>query len=91
MKMPKPRVLRTLATLSVLTLVATAPGCFQQDNNAEFLRNAPPGKPSEFPDETVSQRRARTRSAPPLGKKDAKRAAAAEKAARKAKAAAKEG
>jgi hypothetical protein len=30
-------------------------------NEREFLQNAPPGKPSEFPNESVAERKARTR------------------------------
>jgi hypothetical protein len=48
-----------LGGIMALTL---AVGCSGNQNEDEFLRSAPPGKPSEFPNETVSQRRERTRS-----------------------------
>jgi hypothetical protein len=43
----------------ILTLFV---GCSGNQNEDEFLRSAPPGKPSEFPNESVSQRKERTRS-----------------------------
>jgi len=55
----------------------------QQDNNADFLRSAPPGTPSEFPDESVAQRKARTRIQSPLDKKLEAKKAAAEKVSRR--------
>jgi hypothetical protein len=37
-------------------------GCGNSNpNEREFLQNAPPGKPSEFPNESVAQRKARTK------------------------------
>lgn len=84
MKIPTIRDRRSLATLLVLILVAPVPAC-QQDNEAEFLRNAPPGTASSVPGESVGQRRARLRVQSPLEKKlEAKKAAAEKKAARKA-------
>jgi hypothetical protein len=41
----------------VLTLVV---GCSGNQNEAEFLKSAPPGTPSEFPNESFGERRART-------------------------------
>jgi hypothetical protein len=40
--------------------LALLSGCSGNVNEDEFLKSAPPGKPSEFPDESISQRRART-------------------------------
>ncbi len=37
-------------------------GCSGNQNEQEFLRTAPPGKPSEFPNESVAQRKDRTRA-----------------------------
>jgi hypothetical protein len=88
-KMAKLRDGWLLVTLMMLLVMAVSPGCMQ-DNNAEFLRTAPPGVPSEFPDETVAQRRERLRRPSPLDKKlEAKRAAIAKAAAKKAAAAGK--
>jgi len=51
-----------LLTLS-LGLTLCVPGCGSGNpNEREFLNNAPPGTPSEFPNESVAQRKARTRS-----------------------------
>jgi hypothetical protein len=41
-----------------LAVVAPAPGCFQQDNNAEYLRTAPPTTPGD-PNEDIAQRKSR--------------------------------
>jgi hypothetical protein len=44
-------------------LTLSVAGCGSGNpNEKEFLDSAPPGKPSEFPDETVAQRKERTRS-----------------------------
>jgi hypothetical protein len=61
---PKIRLLlcACLMTLSCgVTLLVAGCGSGNQ-NEAEFLSSAPPGKPSEFPNETVAQRKERTRS-----------------------------
>ena len=80
-----PRDGRSLATALLIALAAVVPGCFPEDNNAEFLRNAPAGNPSPFPNESFAERRARTRNMSPLEKKiEARHKAAAEKAAKKA-------
>jgi len=46
-----------LGASMMLTLVV---GCSGNPNEDEFLKSAPPGAPSEFPNETVAQRKART-------------------------------
>jgi hypothetical protein len=46
-----------LAGSMMLTLVV---GCSGNPNEDEFLRTAPKGVPSEFPNESVAQRKART-------------------------------
>jgi hypothetical protein len=46
-----------LAGGMMLTLVV---GCSTNPNEDEFLKSAPPGAPSEFPNESVAQRKART-------------------------------
>jgi hypothetical protein len=64
MRTPKFRLLfcDCLMALSCgLTLLVA--GCGSGNpNETEFLNSAPPGTPPENPDETVSQRRERTRS-----------------------------
>ena len=45
----------------VLTLCL---GCSGNQNEDEFLRSAPPGKPSEFPNESFAQRKQRTLTQP---------------------------
>jgi hypothetical protein len=84
MRIPKTRDGRSLATALMIALAAVLPGCFPEDNNAEFLKSAPPGNPSPFPNESFAERRARTRNMSPLEKKiEARQKAAAEKAAKK--------
>ena len=79
---------RLPATLLVMIVVTLLPAC-QQDNNAEFLKTAPPGV-NENPNESVAERKSRLRRPSPLDKKlETKRAAAAKAAARKAGAAGK--
>jgi hypothetical protein len=46
-----------LAGSMTLTLFV---GCSGNQNEQEFLNSAPPGKASEFPDEGIAQRKART-------------------------------
>jgi len=44
-------------------LPMAAGGCGSSNpNEKEFLESAPPGKPSEFPNESFSERRQRTKS-----------------------------
>jgi hypothetical protein len=48
-------------------------GCGNSNpNEREFLQNAPPGKPSEFPNESVAERKARTRGETKPASKDAR-------------------
>jgi hypothetical protein len=46
-----------LAGSTMLTLVV---GCSSNPNEVEFAKSAPPGVPSEFPNESVAQRKSRT-------------------------------
>jgi hypothetical protein len=52
----------------VLTLIV---GCSGNQNEDEFLRTAPPGTPSEFPNESFGDRRARTLRTKDVGQKEA--------------------
>jgi hypothetical protein len=78
----RPSALRSLKTLVILLGVAATvfgPGCFQQDNNAEFLRTAPAADPPENPNESYAEHKARTRRTSAVEKKvEAKLKAAAE-------------
>jgi hypothetical protein len=51
-----------------LTLIV---GCSSNQNEDEFLKTAPPGTPSEFPNESFGERRARTLRTKDVGKKEA--------------------
>jgi hypothetical protein len=53
-------VFRVLTALMLCMVVASF-GCSGNSNEAEFGRTAPPGIPSEHPNESVADRRARTR------------------------------
>jgi hypothetical protein len=48
----------TIAFLSIFLAVQS--GCSTNQNEAEFLKSAPPGKPPENPNEGVAERRSRT-------------------------------
>jgi hypothetical protein len=70
------------ALASLLLCVAPGLGCGGNSNEAEFARTAPPGIPSENPNETVAERRARTRIVTKQEQKlEARNKAAAEKRA----------
>lgn len=72
---------KTLVVLGSLILAGNVAGCNSSNpNEQEFLRSAPPGKPTENPDESYSQRRSRTRL---VGKKLAAIEARNEAAAKK--------
>ena len=47
-----------------MNLALAVAGCGGNANEREFLDSAPPGEPSPFPNESVAQRKARTRSEP---------------------------
>ena len=48
-------------------------GCGNSNpNEREFLQNAPPGQPSEFPGESVAERKARTKGESKPAAKNAK-------------------
>jgi hypothetical protein len=66
-----------LAGSMVLTLfLGCSPG---NQNEAEFLKSAPPGKPLEFPNESFAQRKARTLGPTPGSKGAAVKKTTAEK------------
>jgi hypothetical protein len=74
-----------------LVMTALSSGCME-DNEAEFLKNAPPPPKNEFSGESYAEHRARTRRMSKMEQKyEAKRKAAAEKAAAEKAAAAKKG
>ena len=70
MSTPKYRLLFCVCLMALscgLTLLVA--GCGSGNpNETEFLNSAPPGKPPENPNETVSQRRARTLRTPEKAK-----------------------
>jgi hypothetical protein len=52
-------------------LTLSVAGCGSSNpNETEFLNSAPPGKPSEFPNETFAQRKERTLRTPSKTKKE---------------------
>lgn len=66
---------RAVVLAGLLGLAMIGVGCGADDNEREFLQSAPPGKPSEFPDEKVSQRRERLKGVEVVKKKGGKAAA----------------
>ncbi|MGP0067412.1 MAG: hypothetical protein ACLQGP_27930 [Isosphaeraceae bacterium] len=78
LKSPRAKILLLLASL---ILPSNLVGCGSGNTNEkEFLSSAPPGKPPENPDETVSERRARTRLvSKKVADAEAKNAAAAKR------------
>lgn len=78
------RLATALLVLSGVVLSTVVPGCFQEDNDREFRRTTKPGIPSEFPDESVAQRKERLRTKTRIDEKIEKRAKAlADKKAKK--------
>ncbi len=62
MKTSKHR-LRSLSLVVLMSGAATlAIGCFAENNEREFLKQTKAGIPSEFPNEKVSERRARLKN-----------------------------
>ncbi|MFO0888347.1 MAG: hypothetical protein U0790_04270 [Isosphaeraceae bacterium] len=77
--------LKALFVLIGLAATTLGPGCFQQDNNADFTRTAPPAPPPEDPNLSYAERKAKTRRVSAAEKKaEARQKAAAEKAKAKA-------
>jgi len=64
MNLPSLRRKFLLAMALSMSLALGLPGCGGNANEREFLNSAPPGEPSPFPNESVAQRKARTRSEP---------------------------
>jgi hypothetical protein len=82
------RSLKLLFVLIGLVGTTLGPGCFQQDNNAEFKRTAPESPPPENPDLPYSEQRERKHRTSAVEKKvEAKLKEAAAKAKAKAEAA----
>ena len=63
---------RAVVFAGLLGLALIGMGCGADSNEKEFLESAPPGKPSEFPDEKVSERRQRLKGAELTKKKRGK-------------------
>jgi len=79
--------LKSLFVLIGLVATILGPGCFQQDNNAEFKRTAPAPPPPENPDMSYAEHKAAKRRVSDKEKKvEAREKAAAEKAAAASKA-----
>jgi hypothetical protein len=73
MNLPRLRVKVLLAIVLGINLAPGLPGCGGNPNEREFLNSAPPGEPSPFPNESVAQRKSRTKSEPkPVQKKGQK-------------------
>jgi hypothetical protein len=64
MNMPKTRGVRLGVMVLAINLTFSLSGCGGNPNEAEFFKSAPPGVPSEFPNESVAQRKERTRAVP---------------------------
>ena len=68
---------RAVIFASLMSLALVGAGCGVDSNEKEFLQSAPPGTPSEFPDEKVSERRQRLIGKEAVKKKRGKSASAA--------------
>ncbi|MHC5538372.1 hypothetical protein ACYOEI_09100 [Singulisphaera rosea] len=54
------RIVASIRTMLVVGLSVLAVGCFQEDNEREFLKSAKPGVDTSIPGETYAQKKART-------------------------------
>ena len=66
---------RSIVFTSLVGLSLLGAGCGMDSNEKEFLESAPPGKPSEFPNETFKERRQRVNNAEVVKKNRGKSAA----------------
>lgn len=62
-------LLKPALILLGLLVTTFGPGCFQSDNNADFMRNAPPAPAPDHPELSYADRKAQTRRVSSLEKK----------------------
>lgn len=71
------RIVASIRTMLVVGFSVLAVGCFQEDNEREFLKSTAPGVDTSVPGETYAQRKERTRRRTSIDKKLEKRQKAA--------------